>query len=365
MRALDVLRSDAISPVRDLAIQRHLLAQMERPREGAPRPPTLHLGWIAGSAIALGRFQRRRAALAAAVPGTVPVLVRSTGGRAVRMATGQLSVSLAMSDPSSGLPPGSGAIGAEKVINRYVRGVLGGLQKCGLRAYYFGRDFLSVDRKHGGYVSFEVAPGGATLFNALISVEATTVLPADWNGYPGDGGNRPDPETTTLATERGGAVDRGEIEAAIIGSYARLQEVEPRDRTLSPLEATLLGERESAVVWDGEAELFGEAEWRDSTLTPIACGWLQASVQVVQDRFLGAVRLFGDFMAPSGAIDSLERDLRLVPIDWREVGLVADRIFGGQRNPIVGVRQLRVIPDAILEAARGGAPGDGELPPAG
>lgn len=358
MRVLEIVRSGAISPARDLAIQRHLLAQLERPREGAPRPPILHLGWIAGSAIALGRFQRRREALSASVPPTVPVLVRSTGGRAVWMATGQLSVSLAMSDPSAALPPGSGAIGPEKVINRYVRGVLGGLQKCGLRAYFFGRDFLSVDRRHGGYVSFEVAPGGATLFNALISVEASTVIPAQWNGYPGDGGNRPDPEPTTLTAEKGG-VARGEIEEAIVAAYARLQELEPRPRGFSPLEVTLLGEREVGVAWEDETEGDGEAQWQDSALTPIACGWLQASVQVVQERFLGAVRLFGDFMAPSGAVDALQRGLKLVPIDWREIGLVVDRVFGEARHPIVGVRQLRAIPDAILEAARGTAVGTG------
>lgn len=353
MRVLEVVRSPAISPARDLAIQRHLLAQMERPRDGAARSPILHLGWIAGSAIALGRFQRRTLALAASLPSTVPVLVRPTGGRAIAMATGQLSVSLAMGDPSALLPPGSGAIGPEKVINRYVRGVLGGLQKCGLRAYFFGRDFLSIDRKHGGYVSFEVAPGGATLFHAAISVEASTELPPEWNGYPGDGGNRADPPVTTVSAEKPGEWSRDGIEDAIVSAYARLQEIEPRERAFSPLEVTLLGERESGVVWQHDGDEDGEGEWRDSELMPIACGWLQASVQVVQDRFLGGMRLSGDFMAPSGAVEALERGLKLVPIDWREIGLVVDRVFGAAGQPIVGVRHLRVIPDAILAAAGG------------
>ncbi len=353
MRVLEVVRSPAVSPARDLAIQRHLLAQMERPRDGSARPPILHLGWIAGSAIALGRFQRRRMALAASVPSTVPVLVRPTGGRTISMATGQLSLSLAMTDPSALLPPGSGAIGPEKVINRYVRGVLGGLQKCGLRAYFFGRDFLSIDRKHGGYVSFEVAPGGATLFHALISVEASTALPPGWNGYPGDGGNRADPPLTTISAEKPGEWSRDTIEDAIVSAYARLQEVEPRERTFSPLEVTLLGERESGVVWQHDGDEDRDVEWSDSELMPVACGWLQASVQIVQGRFLGAVRLSGDFMAPSGAVDALERGLKLVPIEWREIGLVVDRVFGAAGQPIVGVRQLRVIPDAILAAAGG------------
>lgn len=352
MRTLEVIRSDVVSPARDLAIQRHLLTQVDRPRDGVPRPPILHLAWLSGEAIALGRYQRRSVALSARMPPSLPVLVRPTGGRAVWMATGQLSVSLVMSDASAALPPASGAIGPEKVINRYVRGVLGGLQKCGLRAYFFGRDFVSVDRKHAGYLSFEVAPGGATLFNALLSVEVSTGLAAQWNGYPGDGGNRPDPELTTLVAEKAGALARDELEEAIVTAYARLQELDPRPRAMSPLELTLLGEREPGGMWTAEVIGEGEPRWCNSPLMAIACGWFQASVQVVQQRFLGAVRLYGDFMTPSGAIEELERGLRLVPIDWREVGLVVDGVFGERQSPIVGVRHLRVIPDAILEAAR-------------
>ncbi len=352
MRILEVVRSAALSPARDRTIQRYLLAQAERGRDGAGRLPVLHLGWIEGSAVSLGRFQRLRSALRAeALDASVPVLRRLTGGRTVWMSSGQLSVTLALGEPSALLPPGSPGIGPEKIINRYVRGILGGLQKCGFRAYFFGRDFLTVDRKLGGYVSFEVAPSGASLFHALIAVDAATALPRELDGYPSEGGNRADPEATTLVREAGRAVDRAALEAAILDAYARLQEAELRDRDLSPLEETLLAERESpASAQEAIGKESGEG-WAYSDLQPVACGWLEAAVQVVQERFLGAVRIRGDFMAPASAVEALERDLRLVPLDWKEIGLVVDRVFGAGRNPMVGVRQLRVIPDAILEAA--------------
>ena len=56
-------------------------------------------------------------------------------------------------------------------------------------------------------------------------------------------------------------------------------------------------------------------------------------------------------MGNSGAIDRLERELRLVPLDWREIGTVVDRTFSETMNVVVGVRYLRVIPVALLEAA--------------
>ncbi len=351
MRNLDVIRSTALSPARDLALQRHLLAQAERSRDGAVRTPVAHLGWIEGSAVCLGRFQRLRSAVRGTAASDAPaVLRRLTGGRSVWMSSGQLSLTLALCDPSALLPPGSPAIGPEKLINRYVRGLLGGLQKCGYRAYYFGRDFLSVDRKLGGYVSFEVTPSGACLFHALVAAEAETALPRDLDGYPSEGGNRADPEATTLARESGRALDRAALEDAILDAYARIQDVEIRERELSPLERTLLAERDTLTSAADVSDPQTEVGWGHSDLHPVACGWLEVAAQIVQERFVGAVRIHGDFMAPSGAVESLERDLRLVPIDWKEIGLVVDRTFGERRNTLVGVRHLRVIPDAILEA---------------
>lgn len=342
-----------MSASRDIAIQRLLLAQMERARDGVS-DPVLHLGWISAPAVVLGRYQRRQSALgpAGSDSASLRVVRRVTGGRAVWTEPGQLSVSLVMSEMSSLLPPGSAAIGSGKIINRYVRGILGGLQSLGFKAYYFGRDFLSVERKLAGYVSFEVAPSGATLFHVLIGVSRATALPSELDGYPGVGGNRPDPPPTTLAAESSAAPDRATLERAIVDGYSRNQHIEVRERKLSPLEERLLDEREASTVVESEPPSQGAAHaWLASELKPIACGWLEAAVQVVQDQFLGAVRLSGDFMAPSGSIEALERELRLVPLEWREIGAVVDRMFGEGEAAIAGVRYLRVIPDAILDAA--------------
>ncbi len=209
-------------------------------------------------------------------------------------------------------------------------------------------------------MSFEVAPSGACLFHALVAAEAETALPRELDGYPSEGGNRADPEATTLARESGRPLDRAALEVAILDAYARIQDVEIRERELSPLERTLLAERDTVTAATDLIDLETPESWGRSELQPVACGWLEVAVQVVQERFLGAVRIHGDFMAPSGAVEALERDLRLVPIDWKEVGLVVDRAFGERRNTLVGVRHLRVIPDAILEATeRLGARGNG------
>src|SRR5262249_34918728 len=134
---------------------------------------------LTGDAVLLGRFQRAPSTvdLAGARQKGLAVLRRLGGGRAIRAGEGTLGMLLGV--PNLGallLKP----VGPDKVLNRYVRGLCGGITAAGVTAHYFGRDFVSAAHRQVAVLSQDGGAGarGAAVLEALVAVTRSLELPS-------------------------------------------------------------------------------------------------------------------------------------------------------------------------------------------
>ncbi len=288
--------------------------------------PALLLAELADAAVLLGRHQRAASTidLEGARARGLGVARRAGGGKAIAVAPGTLGVLLVV--PPGGWPE---RLDAPKVLNRCVRGLLKGLAGG---AAYFGRDFVAQRAHQVATVSQEGAPGGTLLFEALVATAAPLALPPGLSRAPvHDDPRAPGPPHATAATTA----------EALIAGWARA------------LEAELL--READAPEPGEALdppiVEDEEGFVTSGPVQVPIGFLEAWVRRDGDR-IGAVRLRGDFIAPAFAVASLETALAGKRFDLPEIGPIIDAAFQRRGATIIGLRELRVIADAILACAR-------------
>ena len=81
-------------------------------------------------------------------------------------------------------------------------------------------------------------------------------------------------------------------------------------------------------------------------------GVFEASFSLRQERFIREIQFAGDFIANFAAVDTLERKLRLCPLDWRAVDAVVRDVFADPRNYLLGVGKLGAIADLLARSSR-------------
>jgi lipoate-protein ligase A len=301
--------------------------------------PTLVVAEFESEAIALGRFQRLESALEISRVEGIELLRRNSGGRAIRIGPGALGLLLSVPDPTAFL---GAPVPPDKVINRFVRGLLAGLTRCGAPggAHYFGRDFVSVQSKQVAVVGQD-GSSRAALFEAFVALEQTLALPAGFNGYPAHADPRAQgPEHVSLQVLRGKPVSFEAVAAAIVDGYASHHRCE-----LSPIDSAEMPE--SAL----DAAVEDEAGFSDSGVAEIPIGFLEALVQAQADKVQQA-RIRGDFIAPAFAIRELEKSLCDCPLSFSELGKRVDAAFHLPGACVIGVQELRIFAEAVLAAVQ-------------
>ncbi|HJZ83717.1 MAG TPA: hypothetical protein VKN99_00910 [Polyangia bacterium] len=323
-------------PARFARLGQALLAQCAQ--------PTLLLAELSGAAVMLGRFQRAPSALHVerARADGLALVRRSGGGRALAAGEGSLGVLLALPALGHLLPK---PVGADKVLNRYLRGLMAGLTLAGAGngAHYFGRDFLSARQCELARVSQDGAPAGPVLVEAVVAVTRPLALPHGLPAYP----PHPDPRAAgpppvTLAALAGRRPTLEQLADAIAAGHARVYgcPVERRELTLA----------------DGPAPeppaLEQETGWAQSGPAPVPIGFVEALVRADASGTLQGARLRGDFIAPAFAVAALERALAGCPLAHDEIGRRVDAAFRGPGATIVGVVKLETLAERVLSAAR-------------
>ncbi len=333
MARLLVARLDPGPPERALCAGRALLE-----REGGE--PALLLAPLDGEAILLGRHQRAASALRLGRAGDLglPVARRLGGGRALLAGEGALLV-LAAAPPGTSLFPGP--FGADKVLNRYIRGLLAGLRASGARAAaWFGRDAVSSDGRRVAVVSQEGTAAGGTALEALVAVSRDLALPAELAGYPAHADPRASgPPPSTLSALAGRPVAMDEVAEAVARGYVGAAGLEP---------VPWAGKLPEAPPLPGEED---EAGLASSGLAEIPIGFAEALLRASAGRVLEA-RLRGDFMAPAFARESLERGLAGCPLSFQEVGRRVDAAFRAPGAFAHGLTELKILAEAVLAAGR-------------
>ncbi len=297
---------------------------------------TLVVAELDDACVLLGRHQRAASAIdvAGASARGLRVARRLGGGKAIAVAPGAVGVLLAV-------PPGAGLAvhaSAERAINRYVRGLLRGLGG----AFYFGRDFVSADKRQVAIVSQDGAPGGGTvLFEAYVAVSAPLALPAELSRYPVHSDARAVGPAHTSLHELRRVRGFAEVAQAIASGYAQA--------TGAWLQAT----GEDALV-EGETPgpdvLENDDGWAWSGVADVPIGFIEA--QVRQEAGIAqAARLRGDFIAPAFVVRALEASLQGCRLEFASLAPLVDAALGLPGATIVGVTQLRVIADAFAACA--------------
>jgi hypothetical protein len=131
---------------------------------------------VRGPAVVLGAGQRAGRVLqldACAAAGTA-VYRRATSGTAAYVGDRAVLWTLAL--------PHVAALASDAtprtLLNRNVRGFLDGLRRAGgALAHYFGREWISVERRPAALLGFEVSLEGAVLIEVIAGMDASVALP--------------------------------------------------------------------------------------------------------------------------------------------------------------------------------------------
>jgi hypothetical protein len=298
--------------------------------------PALLVAGLEGETLLLGRHQR----LASAISDRSDAIVRrSSGGRALQAGEGRIGIALAL--------PGPGALtgeqlGFDKVLNRAVRGLLTALTRSGARggAHYFGRDVVSAQGQELARVGLDGTPRAA-LFEAFVAHTATLAIDPARVGYPEHGDPRAaGPAPSTLAVHRGAPLPPEALLEAIPAGYAQAHGL-----TLQPLPLGALAETDIEPPAHEE-----ESGLSSSGVADIPIGFVEALVAIEGHRITRA-RLRGDFLAPAFAMRQLEASLAGAKLNLETLGPLVDAAFHQPGAFSLGLRELRVLAEALLAAA--------------
>jgi lipoate-protein ligase A len=293
MAVVHTVVQPTVAPRASIACDRALVAQM--PRRGAP---VLRVyGWP-GDLLLLGRYH-------ASPGGCADAPRRLSGGRAVVAGTGFVGISLVLPHRSALVSDDPQALSAEQVLNRAVRGILGGLEVLGIAAYYPGRDLVTVGGKPIGWLSLAVEEGGVTVVEAGLAIERDLALLPMLADRLDPGGVVPvtlwlPDAVTSLARERRGPVPGvADIAGAVSEGFRRRLGCE-----IVP-DAPSREDEVYAVDVAGEGVPDGAGAGR----TVVMLGTLLATVLLAPDGTLAAVRFGGDVIAPVATVRAIERAL--------------------------------------------------------
>lgn len=335
---LEIVTLRACSVDRYLQLGRTLLERADRNPEV---DPVLVVAELTGSEVVLGRFQRASSALALdkvmQTRGREP-LRRNGGGRSLAAGAGTLGILLVVPAMGSMLPA---PIPPDRAINRYVRGLLAGLTLAGAPggARYFGRDFISCQGRQIGRVSQDNGVRAA-LIEAWVALSQPLALPSGLNGYPvHDDPRAAGPAEATLSELRGERPSFDQVVEALSRGHASVYGCQALVGELPELPQPAL----RTVRED-------EAGWLESGVAEIPIGFVEALVQV-EGEVLKRARLRGDFIAPGFVIDGLEQSLAGVRLGAGQLGRLVNDAFHQPGAALLGMQELRVLPDALLVAA--------------
>lgn len=350
MSTLSIIDVGEVSPELETGIIRHFSKKVAAERGN--NNSILCVVSPTRSGISLGQFQLAPKALhlGNCQEEGLSIYHRLTGGAAAFYGKGIVSLTLILSTPSAFSDP----IPLVKVINRYIRGILSGLERFGLNAMYYGGDFLAVNKKRAAYLTMNIDPQGIVLFQIVLGMSQNYTIPKNFLNYPARAQERrPPPEPTNLQQELGRCLTIQELNDSLLKGYEKRFGIKGEVRPISEeeiggglklqLAETLLPSLDKTPALDGLVE---------SDLYEFSGGFFQAWVSLDQNSCLDQVRLTGDWIIDGPALSELQNRLKGIPLIFEEIGKVGDHILTDSAHFIFGFKTLKVIPESILDAAK-------------
>jgi lipoate-protein ligase A len=351
MHTLDFIVQPGIAPETSLAEDTHFLHVVGRPSR--TRLGVLRVYDFTGNVLSLGRYH-----LVPECPETATVRLhrRQSGGRAIPFGDGFVGMSLVLPHRSALFADDPFALAPYQVMNRYVRGILEGCKLISVPAFYPGRDFITVDRRILGLVSFQVDDTGALLFEAVVANRRDfSLLPHLLDGVDRHGVINAEmltsADTTCLAHEVGVELTTVEVADMLRRGFEKQFGLTFAEHALTPLERR-------AVEATATHEFHDDHWLRQRQVRPdlehhaaerVQLGTFEAHFSLEQNRFIKEIVFAGDFIANSAGIARLEHDLRLCQAEWRAIDAVASEIFARPEHFILGIGRTRAIADTICK----------------
>lgn len=299
---------------------------------------------LPGDVLVLGRYHVVPPAREAA---EVEITRRLCGGRAALLGRGFVGLALALPHRNALVAPAAPPLGPAQILNRNVRGLLGALEGLGVRAYYPGRDLITVDGRVIASLGFEVCPDGAVLIEMALAVGRSFADRSRFADVADPAGVVPMdvllPDQGSCVAELTGRTPSLEaIVGALSTGYADRMGVEVarcEPLAMPPVDPTWLVQGRLSPRLDRHATMramLGVIE------VHVACDGA-----VITD-----LRVCGDLIAPASTVATIEAALRGAPVD--RDGLrqrVADAVArdGGF---ILGLQTVESIGDLVAEACR-------------
>lgn len=335
MPTLDLLVQPLVTPDESRAADRALLARALATGRG-----TLRVSALRGDVVLPGRFHRE--------PSGAPNVVvarRMTGGRAIAAGEGFVGMSLVLPHRSALVGDDPYALAPEQVMNRCVRGLLGGLESAGVPALYPGRDLVTSGRRPIAALGLEVDARGVTLFEAVVSVARDqSILPSlldrvDAAGVIPSALVLPD-DVTSVGATLGREPGVEEVAAWLRRGFTTRLGVTFADAAPVPLDDVAPIPPPPTPGCD-----------RVATTTTML-GVFEAHVALTADGALARVALCGDVLAPAWAVARLEAALAGHVPDVERLAAVVDTTMATPGAFLLGIGPLRTVAEAVARAAR-------------
>lgn len=335
-----------VSPAESLAADELLRRDVVLARDGG----VMRVYGFAGDLLSLGRYHAVPAELA---PGRAQSLYRRhSGGRNLPSGDGFVGLSIVLPHRSALVSEEPLALAPHQVLNRSVRGILEGLKSIGIPAFYPGRDWITVDRRVIGMVSFDVAADGGMVFEALLALSRDfTLQHGAWNEV------RAAPlaaaDVTSVKVQLGVDLTVADVAEVLARGYAQQfgLSFETIDLETGPLRAE---------TTELARSLFEPQAWLSTrTVSPglehhasidVMLGVFEAFACADASGLVRDVLLSGDIIANSPAITDLERRMRGCRADRASIDTVVTETLRVPENFILGIPNPEAITSTILRA---------------
>ncbi len=342
---LRVVCQEHVSPRLSLASDRFFLQTVDN-------TAVLRVYTHPGDVVVLGRYH---AVEPLTETGRVTVSRRVSGSRVTPSGQGFVNFSLILPHRSAFFSNDPFYLAPFQVLNRYVRGVLHGFKAVGVNVFYPGRDFLTVDRRTVGWVSFSSEENGAVLIEGLLAVERDfSLLPTlldrvDPHGTIVSQFFAPT-QVTSLERVAGRPPSLAQVARFLQHGFSQLatpcitQDLNQTEQE----HIARLAHTAAADPWLYNWPTRHDLPFRPSVPTPL--GSLTLGFGVSPQRTLSELCLSGDFIAPAHTVRLLQSRLSGQPVTYPALEQALDQLFLHPEHYLLGPKHLRVIPETIVHA---------------
>jgi hypothetical protein len=279
---------------------------------------------LRGDARVLGEYQREEDALASS--NGAAVHRRLTGGPAVVAGDGTFYLALALADASAIME-----CPTDRVLNRNVRPLLAALRDLGASAHYFGREFISVDRRPAALVAWTRHPSGSVLLESVLGVERSFALPDDELGVQPETPRMLGKAPIRLADAMPAFTARS-LASEVVRACAAKKPFDAVERALDPYPPRLF--------------VPPRVEWSRAREIPI--GIVRAGLRLDEARAIEDAVIAGDFFQDAVAPERLRAALIGAAPTPERLRDAVERTYGAP-GAIEGVKTLQPILDCFLE----------------